>query len=238
MVVQDVSDMTSFKWGVIAGVSPLSVQLDGDVTPLELVPDSLVDPLGLAMGDRVRVELTQRRVVIHGRSNGVDSTMPGDVKITARSTAPEGWLVADGAAVSRTTYPRLFEAIGTTYGTGDGSTTFNLPNLKGRVVAGRDTGQTEFDTLGETGGAKTHTLTTGEMPSHGHYVAVSGTGTATVASYNALATRGINQTNVDEKYDLRALGATADSGLSSDTGGGAAHNNLQPYIVLNYIIKT
>jgi microcystin-dependent protein len=77
----------------------------------------------------------------------------------AGSTAPTGWLLCDGTAVSRTTYSDLFAITSTTYGVGDGSTTFNLPNLKGRVPVGLDTSQTEFDVLGETGGAKTHTLT-------------------------------------------------------------------------------
>src|SRR5690606_11752046 len=74
----------------------------------------------------------------------------------------------DGSAVSRTDYADLFEVIGTSYGVGDGSTTFNLPNLQGRVPVGLDTGQTEFNALGKTGGAKTHTLTIDQMPSHSH----------------------------------------------------------------------
>ena len=84
------------------------------------------------------------------------------------STAPTGYLLCDGSAVSRTTYADLYTAIGTTYGVGDGSTTFNVPNVKGKVPVGRDNGDTSFDTLGETGGEKTHTLTIAEMPSHTH----------------------------------------------------------------------
>jgi hypothetical protein len=74
----------------------------------------------------------------------------------------------DGAAVSRTTYSDLFALIGTTYGAGNGSTTFNVPNLKGRVPVGLDGSQTEFDALGEAGGEKAHVLTIGEMPAHTH----------------------------------------------------------------------
>jgi microcystin-dependent protein len=84
-------------------------------------------------------------------------TPSGAVMAYAGSAAPSGWLLADGTAVSRTTYADLFAVVGTTYGVGDGSTTFNLPNLKGRFPVGRDAAQTEFDTLAETGGAKTHT---------------------------------------------------------------------------------
>ena len=100
----------------------------------------------------------------------IRSAMPvGTVVPFAGSSSPDSsWLVCDGSAVSRTTYSALFALIGTTYGAGDGSSTFNTPNLGGRVPVGLDSGQSEFDSLGETGGSKTHTLTTAEMPSHTH----------------------------------------------------------------------
>src|SRR5690606_36416662 len=86
----------------------------------------------------------------------------------AGHTAPQGHLLCDGSEVLREDYPVLFSVIGTTYGAGDGSTTFNLPNLKGRVVVGVDESQTEFSELGLKGGAKTHKLTVAEMPKHTH----------------------------------------------------------------------
>ena len=76
----------------------------------------------------------------------------GSINAWSTNTAPTGWQLCDGTAVSRTTYAALFAVIGETYGAGDGSTTFNLPNLKGRAIVGRDSSQTEFDTLAETGG--------------------------------------------------------------------------------------
>ena len=99
----------------------------------------------------------------------LDTLLPaGMVNAYAGSTAPSGWLLCDGQAVSATTYPRLFAAIKYTYG-GSGDS-FNLPNLKGKVIFHRDGGQTEFDTLAETGGAKTHTLTTAQIPGHTHWL--------------------------------------------------------------------
>lgn len=70
MTINSISDLTSFKWATVRGTDPLSIQLDGDPAPLALIPDTLVDPRELSVGNRVRVELTMRKVVIHGRSNG------------------------------------------------------------------------------------------------------------------------------------------------------------------------
>lgn len=160
----------------------------------------------------------------------------GMIQPTALAAAPAGWLLCDGSAVSRTTYAALFAAIGTTYGVGNGSTTFNVPNLKGRVPVGIDTGQTEFDVRGETGGAKTHTLTSAEMPAHIHTFPEDGH----TFAWGTSKTVHINGTSA-------VGGGTSSNGLdtrqnvmdrSESTGGGGAHNNLQPYMALHYLIKT
>lgn len=135
------------------------------------------------------------------------------------STAPTGWLLCQGQAISRTTYAALFAIIGTAYGVGDGSTTFKVPDMQGRIPVGLNTSDTDFNTLGKSGGAKTHTLSIAEMPSHTHGIPVYAGGGSTngVQSYDAAVLQTTRQTN--------------------SQGGGSAHNNLQPFNTVAYIIK-
>ena len=114
-----------------------------------------------------------------------------------------------------------------TYGAGDGSTTFNLPGSKGKVPVGYNSSETEFNALGKTGGEKTHTLTIAEMPSHNHPQNVS-------ANPNT-GGPGIRR---DWDEDATGLSIYAQGISTNNTGGGEAHNNLPPYFVTNYIIKT
>jgi microcystin-dependent protein len=198
-------------------------------------------------------------------------TIPaGTVQTFAGASAPSGWLLCDGAAVSRVTYKTLFDVIGTTYGAGNGSTTFNLPNMLGRVPVGRDTGQTEFDALGKTGGAKTHTLTESQIPGHTHTgpshthaagtLATSSAGahthtipqvgttdnthnhanngtTAQGSDPGTVATSGVTASSGAHTHTMSGSTAASGTGNTGSTGGGSAHNNLQPYLALNYIIK-
>lgn len=146
----------------------------------------------------------------------------------AGSSAPTGWLLCFGQAVSRTTYATLFTAIGTAYGAGDGSTTFLLPDLRGRVAAGTDnmggTAASRLTTagsgvngvaLGATGGGQTHTLTEAQIPAHTHN---ANTGNAGGGSFTT--------------------GDAGSASPTSSTGGGQPHPNVQPTIILNHIIKT
>lgn len=112
----------------------------------------------------------------------------GSIAMFAGTVAPSGWLLCDGSAVSRSTYPGLFKKIGTTYGQGDGSTTFNLPDLSGRVLIGASTNYPSAS----TGGEENHSLTEQELPSHTHSVGTHGHGndiTATTPVFSHTVTQ-------------------------------------------------
>lgn len=165
----------------------------------------------------------------------VDAFLVGMVLPYAPSAAPTGWLMCYGQAVSRSTYATLFAAIGTTYGTGDGSTTFNLPDMRGRIPLGVDnmggsaanrvtsssTNGANSTTLGGAGGAQTHTLVTGEMPAHTHNM---------LYTTQSFGSSGFNIGNTEA--------GSVNSKATSSTGGDGAHSNTQPWLALNYIIKT
>lgn len=150
---------------------------------------------------------------------------------TATSTAPTGYLLCDGSAVSRTTYKALFEAIGTAYGAGNGSTTFSVPDLRGRVPVGVDGAAGRLsanDELGKAAGEEKHTLSEAEMPSHAHLWAVLDT-------EFSIKEEGLGARAEDRP---RAVGAGNVTTSTSAAGGSGAHNNMQPYQIVNYLIKT
>lgn len=164
--------------------------------------------------------------------NTVNTNTPvGVITAYAGDTAPNGWLLCDGSAVSRTTYANLFSVLGTKCGAGDGSTTFNLPNIKGRSLVGVDPDDTDFNVVGKTGGEKTHTLTISEMPSHGHATAIAINNQIAGGTYyyfNAVGTTSTPPTNT---------GTWSNSLVARNTGGDGSHNNLQPYAAVNFIIS-
>ena len=166
-------------------------------------------------------------VLVLASPAAADSPVVGEIRIWAGVTSPPaGWVLISGSSMSggttywRYDYPELYAAIGCTYGcTGD---YMFLPNLAGRVVVGQDSGQSEFNTLGETGGEKTHTLTVNEMPEHNHIIRTS------VDKYLAAGT-----TYGFPGFDSNGMEKTF---YTEDEGGNAAHNTLQPYAVMNYIM--
>ena len=167
-----------------------------------------------------------------GPAGAAGAVPPGTVTAFAGKTAPNGWLMCDGQSYSIATYRDLYNAIGTTYG-GYGQS-FQVPDLRGRFPVGKDTGT--FANLGGKGGEEKHTLTVAEMPAHQH----SGNDRA----WHDKQKRNGQQWFVGLSHDRGSwMSNAANDGLTNQdtetgtTGGNQPHNNLPPYISLNYIIK-
>lgn len=138
----------------------------------------------------------------------------------AGAVAPTNWLICDGSAISRTTYQDLFNVIGTTFGAGDGSTTFNLPDMRLRAAVGVDTRDSDLDAVGKTYGEKKHTMTINELVSHTHREPIDGgTSSGDYLSYGGYG-------NTRREYVL-----------SGATGGSQPFNVMQPSMATNFIIK-
>jgi prepilin-type N-terminal cleavage/methylation domain-containing protein len=173
-----------------------------------------------------------------------DNTAKGSSISGYWSSAPSGYLLEDGSAVSRVTYDDLFAVIGTTYGSGDGSTTFNLPDSRGRVAVNKNPSDTEFDTLGEKYGEKPHLNTGAESGLKGHNHTQNAHGHTTTGQrwYGTRwadswassgpgidVTIGFNDASIDNQ--------TATNQAVSASDAASAHNNIQPSIVLSFAIK-
>ena len=172
----------------------------------------------------------------------------GDYKRRAVSFGVEpSWLLCEGQAVSRTTYINLFNTIGETFGAGDGSSTFNLPDPRGRAVvaAGQGSGLTNR-VVGQVFGEERTTLTAAEMPSHGHTInhdhpSVSGSvselypdGTISVAGPGVFNNKNVYNTRSSRNLNV-SINLPNFSGTSGNAGSGQSHNNLQPSIVDGYL---
>ncbi len=146
--------------GAIADGAVTSAKLATGAIPTLTVEDGTITTNKLAGAAVTTAKINDGAVTAAKLAAGL-TLPPGIFMPFGASSVPSGWLLCDGTAVSRATYADLFTVVGTTWGSGDGSSTFNVPNLKGRVPVGRDAAQTEFDVLAETGGNKTQTTSTG-----------------------------------------------------------------------------
>jgi microcystin-dependent protein len=191
------------------------------------------------------------------------SASPGDLIVSAAATRG-GALLCDGSAVSRTTYSALFAAIGTVYGAGDGSSTFNLPDYRGRVILGAGAGAGLTNrVLGTSGGEEAHLLASTEMPVHAHIINGAATGmgvsdpthghSSPATIYNTGPT-GTNMNNFTTGTGATGLFRTNNlptnnigtgitltdpthAHIAQTAGGGAGHNNMQPWGTANVFIK-
>ena len=148
--------------------------------------------------------------------------------------APQGYAQCNGQILSIAQNTALFSLLGTTYG-GNGQTTFALPDLRGRVPmhVGQGSGLTDRS-LGEMSGAENHTLITNEMPQHTHSVNVSSAiANNRSPANNYLAMESQNRTST---YTSNAPNATLNSSSVATSGGGQPHNNMQPFLVINFCI--
>lgn len=162
-----------------------------------------------------------------------EANPPGVMKQYAGATAPSGWLLCNGAAVSRTTYAALFAAIGTAFGAGDGTTTFNLPNTQNRVLVGAG----GLYARGATGGSKdaivvahTHTGTTNSDGNHSHAYRIG-----TLGGFNNAAADGNGA--IGAAATTEVAGAHAHSFTTNSTGSSGTDANMPPYLAVNMIIK-
>lgn len=190
----------------------------------------------------------------------------GALMLWPTDTPPGGWLLCDGSAVSRTTYADLFAVVGETFGVGDGSTTFNLPDLRHRVAVGKDSGDAAFDAIGETGGAKAvagagsvaaPVFTGSALAGHSHgpgTLAPSAHAGAAVDAHTTLS-RGSSGSVADvlngpgshavtqpNAHTMAGSSEAVSGGTPAGTNSapeftGAETSVLQPYLVLNYIIR-
>ncbi len=169
--------------------------------------------------------------IAHSRGNAQTPYL-GEIRMFAGNFAPTGWALCNGDTLSISQNVALFSILGTTYG-GNGVTNFRVPDLRGRVPVGmgQGTGLTARPE-GETGGEETHTLSLTEMPAHTHAALVDtsvGANDRPAGGFPARNGAGIPQ------YGAVSSGQLSSTAIGS-AGGGQPHNNMQPYLVINYII--
>lgn len=217
-----------------AGTGPASVQRRGFVQ---------APAWGIGQGPRGRLRGYPH---LQAFTAGIGNALLGDREMVPVGTiigsgaavAPAGWLACDGSAVSRTTYAALFAALGTTFGAGDGSTTFNLPDLRGRVPVGAGAGPgLTARALADQGGAEQHTLTEAELPPHAHRIGVRQDSSYTSGNLDlTLGTATTWSWHQSAPYGSQTGGGS--DGLSWVVGAGTPHTNLQPFAAVKFFIKT
>jgi microcystin-dependent protein len=246
----------------IATINPTLISLGNSITGLASSKANIDSPIftGVPKAPTAISGASSDQIATVGYVNnvasgiiaGVPSSIPvgSVIPYSGASISDPNYVLANGQAISRTTYASYFTLVGIIYGTGDGINTFNVPNLQQRIPVGAGSGYT----LGATGGAATHTLTTNEMPTHSHTGTHSHTVNDPMHTHVGVDTYMTNPSGdhpggivgnssfgsspVNIVYHS-STGITINSAsvTTSDQGSSQAHNNMQPYIVLNYIVK-
>lgn len=232
-----------------AGITASSKLVDGTISTAKL-QNAAITTAKIASDAITTVNILDANVTAAKLGPDVATTFtpPGVIWAYSASTAPSGWLLCDGSAISRTTYSALntvYSGDSYPYGSGNGTTTFNIPDLRGRIIGGKDdmggssasrltsaTITSGATTLGHSGGEETHALTGTETQAHTH--TYSGTVAADHGAIAATSSGGNFQASTEfhtHTYSGTTSGYTA-------TGNGSAHNNVQPTLILNYIVKT
>ncbi|SMB83902.1 phage tail protein [Deinococcus hopiensis] len=158
----------------------------------------------------------------------------GEIRTVGFNFAPQGWAMCDGQMLPIAEYDTLFALIGTTYG-GDGQSTFALPNLQGRIPrhAGQGPGIPENLVLGDTGGTEQVTLTATQLPVHTHTLSVS----SQVATDASPAGNRLARSSVGELFLADTPNVSLDPRALSAAGGAQPHENMPPFLTVNYIIS-
>ena len=195
--------------------------VDWNIIPggLNYSPENSINKVNVINASSSTIEYPSAKAVYDAQQQlSFDTVCVGAIVYYPVSTAPAGWLVANGSTVSRAAYPRLFSLLGTMYGVGDGSTTFGLPNLTGRSPIGVDSGSPLINTVGKMAGEIYVTLTLPQIPPHSHSI------------------DGHPQNRSDGNHDhpMYDQGGTRNSGSA---GGGEPHLNLHPVVSLLPLIK-
>ena len=150
-----------------------------------------------------------------------------EIKIMGFNFAPRGWALCNGQTLPINQNQALFSILGTTYG-GNGQTTFGLPDFRGRVPFHVGNGHT----LGERAGEEAHTVTAGEMPAHLHQV----NGSNATTALQVAPSNNVWSTSTQNPFETSHNGNAMNPGTIGNAGGSQPHNNMQPYLVLNFII--
>lgn len=203
---------------------------------VDIRPDGKTIGIGKEASESVEGLLIDMPNIILNSSGNLRTPGMAGMIIMHAGIVPYGWVLCDGRELNRVTYAALFATIGTTFGAGDGSTTFNVPDLCGRVPigTGSGTGLTARN-VGDKGGEETHKLVINEMPSHTHVQNSHSHGMGERWSDGSGSETAYTRSSDRKRTTINTGGTVA---TNQNTGGGAAHNNMQPFLAIKFIICT